>query len=876
MRRITFEFYLRPMVILAFSSTLLASGAYAQPASPDGVWREMSAPAPTISSDPWPLASYRVFEIDTGALSDILVRAPREHTAAAEAAEILLTLPMRDGTYSRFKILESPVFAPELARTHPDISSFVGQGVDDPTLTGRFVQTQAGFYAFIRTMDGMIFMEPNGLGNTRQSILYSRGDLTEAPTFECPVGENDAIDLLGVSPNLSGRPGPGAEFAPSGATLSTYDLAVTATGEFTTFFDPGGGMTNTLAQIAASVAAVNAIYVPEVAVQFTVACSNVFTDPDTDPFTNADSSGTSIGQNQTSTDANCGGSAGYDIGHVFHRRGGGGFSGLAGGNTCNDANKAQGYSSVSNPVPGTMIWVVDQLSHEMGHQFTAAHIFNSDVTGCAGNRVGSSAYEPGSGSTIMSYAAGTRCDFDFPGSNDAYFHGHSFDQITNHRDGAGSCGTNSATGNTPPTVDAGADFTIPQGTPFTLTPTGNDADGDALTYCWEQFDLGSAGDMATNVNGPLFRSRPPSASPSRTFPILSDILAGNPTPTEILPLVDRTLNFRSTARDNQATGGGVNDDTMAITVAGDPFFVVSPNGGESFGSGCTEQVTWQLGGGSVAANVDIQLSSDGGNSFSDLDPGTANDGATDVSLPCVASAMARVRAQAVGNIFFDISDDDFAIEHIAPQLMGVPADAVVECDAVPPPADPTATDDCDPGPSIGFEETRIDGDCANNYTLQREWTATDSCGTNTSETQVVTVQDTTPPDVTCGVAKPTLWPPRHRFVDVGLTFDASDNCDTEPLTFEVEVTSDEHPATAPGAGGRRHCPDARVRPDQTVVLRAERSGAGDGRVYTIRVSATDSCGNTGHCDVQVAVPHSRRPNDPAIDSGQVFDPTVCN
>jgi len=376
-----------------------------------------------------------------------------------------------------------------------------------------------------------------------------------------------------------------------------------------------------------------------------------------------------------------------------------------------------------------------------------------------------------------------------------------------------------------------------------LTATANDADGHSLTYCWEQFDLGPPGDSPTNVDGPMFRSRPPSNSPSRTFPILSDILAGNPTPTEFLPEVDRTLNFRCTVRDNQATGGGVNNDSMVVTVDGDPFFVTSPNGGESFGSGCTEQVNWEVGGGSVAADVDIQLSDDGGSSFSNLDAGTANDGATDVDLPCSETTAGRIRAQAVGNIFFDISDDDFTIEHIAPELIGVPADTVVECDAVPAPADPTATD---------------------------------SCGTSSAETQVVTVQDTTPPEVICGVAVPTLWPPNHKFVDVGLTFDASDNCDTEPLTIQVEVSSDEHPADEPGSGGPLHCPDAVVGPDHTVALRSERSGAGDGRVYVIRVSATDECGNTGHCEAQVTVPHAVAPNDTTVDSGQDFDATVCN
>ena len=95
------------------------------------------------------------------------------------------------------------------------------------------------------------------------------------------------------------------------------------------------------------------------------------------------------------------------------------------------------------------------------------------------------------------------------------------------------------------------------------------------------------------------------------------------------------------------------------------------------------------------------------------------------------------------------------------------------------------------------------------------------------------------------------------------------------VRFQVDGSSDEAPAAELGAGGPNHCPDAVVGPDHTVALRAERSGAADGRVYTIVVSATDDCGNTGFCEVQVTVPMSQGPNGAAVDSGQVFDATVC-
>jgi hypothetical protein len=110
-------------------------------------------------------------------------------------------------------------------------------------------------------------------------------------------------------------------------------------------------------------------------------------------------------------------------------------------------------------------------------------------------------------------------------------------------------------------------------------------------------------------------------------------------------------------------------------------------------------------------------------------------------------------------------------------------------------------------------------------------------------------------------------------VDIGFGFEASDLCDTDPLEIEITVTSDEHPALELGAGDGVQCPDAIVQEDDAVLLRAERAGTGDGRVYTVTVTATDNCGNFASCSVPVEVPHD--PNAAIVDSGQNFDATVC-
>ena len=111
-----------------------------------------------------------------------------------------------------------------------------------------------------------------------------------------------------------------------------------------------------------------------------------------------------------------------------------------------------------------------------------------------------------------------------------------------------------------------------------------------------------------------------------------------------------------------------------------------------------------------------------------------------------------------------------------------------------------------------------------------------------------------PPVVTQLRADPsTLWPPNHRWVDVGVAYSVVDNCG--PVATRLDVVSDE-PLNATGDGDTE--PDWQVSDAHHVRLRAERAGGGDGRAYTITVTATDSAGQTGSAAAQVLVPHSRQ------------------
>jgi hypothetical protein len=275
----------------------------------------------------------------------------------------------------------------------------------------------------------------------------------------------------------------------------------------------------------------------------------------------------------------------------------------------------------------------------------------------------------------MAYAGICGAENLQPNSDDE-FHTKSFDEIVAYTTaGMGnSCPVITATGNSAPVVEAGASFTIPQQTPFTLTGSATDVNGDPLTYSWEQFDLGSAAPPNTdNGNRPIFRVFNPVTSPARTFPKLSDILNNTSTLGESLPTTTRVLTFRLMARDNQAGGGGVNYDTVTLNVtsAAGPFLVTAPNTAVTWPSGSGQTVTWNVAGTNLSpvscSAANILLSTDGGNTFPTiLASGTPNDGSQTITVPSVNTNTARVKVECANNIFFDIGNANFTITSDGP------------------------------------------------------------------------------------------------------------------------------------------------------------------------------------------------------------------
>lgn len=123
-----------------------------------------------------------------------------------------------------------------------------------------------------------------------------------------------------------------------------------------------------------------------------------------------------------------------------------------------------------------------------------------------------------------------------------------------------------------------------------------------------------------------------------------------------------------------------------------------------------------------------------------------------------------------------------------------------------------------------------------------------------SDSVEITVIDTTPPEITLSVTPDTLWPPNHKMVEVSVDVSAADNCDSNPVCMITSVASNE---SMDGLGDGDTAPDWEITGDLTLKLRVERSGQGDGRMYTITVDCTDASGNTSTQTVEVTVPHDK-------------------
>ncbi|PQO34288.1 hypothetical protein DTL21_12200 [Bremerella cremea] len=622
-------------------------------------------------------SAYETLSLDISALRNLLATAPKEFSTEDG---LVIELPRPDGSFERFEIFESQLMAPELAAQLPQIKTFYGQSIDNPDSSIALDVTQLGFHAQVIGSTGAYLIDPYYFQDDAHYASYFGDDaigeiasLGDDLLHEDDGGDSDHNGSEGESSGGSGTQtfqelisavtsGSGVAQLTSGTELRTYRLAVAATGEFGQNL---GSQANAMAAIVTANNRIDAIYRRDLSIHLELVGNNmsiVYVDPASDPYPVVGANGlTLLAPNQTEVDATIG-NANYDLSQVYGYDPTSSSYGVARlGSAGVDGIKAQGVAVTDDPLSPYFALV---SAHEFGHMFGADHTWSY----CYGpaNGIG---VEPGGGTTIMGYPP--LCGPDsYVADFDPYFHAASIDQIIAHVDSAiPTVGTRTATNNQVPTVDGGGNYTIPANTPFVLTSTGTDGDGDELTYTWDQVDQGDGaladGDLGY---GPLFRYIPPTTDNSRTFPSLDSLVNNTTEVANILPSTDRTLNFEVTVRDSLAAAGGYGSDNVQLTVVdtGSPFQTTAPMPGETLAGGQLYNFEWDVAGTDSGAintqNVRIAMSTDGGYTYPyTVIDSTSNDGEELLYVPNQASTEVRFRVEAVGNIFFDITNGNVTV-----------------------------------------------------------------------------------------------------------------------------------------------------------------------------------------------------------------------
>jgi subtilisin-like proprotein convertase family protein len=586
----------------------------------------------------------------------------------------VINVPNADGSIEEYRVLDAQILHPDLAKKLPNIKSYIGTSVLNPGKYIRFSLSQAGFHGQVfEAGKSTYFIDPY----TRDKsvyITYKRDDLVNnsAEVFICETNNAMSKSAKSAVTNKTAND-------TDDSKLRLYELAMSCTGEYGALFI-GDAITdedkkaNIMAQMVVTMTRVNGVYERELGITFQFVPNNfdiIYYDGLTDPWIIPEHNM----QTQATIDANIG-DENYDIGHNFNTFPGGGNAGCI-GCVCTSGTKGSGYTGRSNPTGDS--FDIDYVAHEIGHQIGGYHTHNG--TASCSKSGDNTEVEPGSGSSIMAYA-GICEGQNVQDNSDDYFNYVNIRDISANIQGgvSSACFDEIIVTNLAPSANAGADYSIPVGTAFSLTGAGSDPDADdVLTYTWEQNDNEDMQDATTpspeSTAGPMFRSRRGTTEKNRYFPQLTDILDNNLSPTwEVIPQVGRNFEFALTVRDNVAYGGQTASDLMTLTAVetAGPFVVSSQNSNTTWIQGEEQTITWDVANTDIAPvnclKVDILFSATG--DFTDtviLAGNVDNNGSRIVNAPSSVTDSGRFMIKAVNNIFLDVNDATIIIEEVTSQ-----------------------------------------------------------------------------------------------------------------------------------------------------------------------------------------------------------------
>ena len=316
--------------LLSFALLIISSVTFSQTKS--SLWNST-----TKKSDMIPFESEMIlpeknlFTLNIEQVKTILASAPKR-TADLKNSNTILAIPNQNGQLQNFKVFENSVLDPALAARYPEIKSYIGVGIDNPTAVSYFSVSPLGFKSMTINADRTtVFIEPISRDLTTYTV-YDRADKQKVLTsFECSV-----VDKAKTSPEILLRNA-------DDSTLRTFRLAVSCTGEYAAYF--GGTKAQALAAINASMTRVNGVFENDFAVRMVLIANNdlvLYTNASTDPYT------TSYNSQLQSTLTSVIGESNYDVGHLFVRASNNGNAGCIG---CVCVNGSKGSAFTSSTIP---------------------------------------------------------------------------------------------------------------------------------------------------------------------------------------------------------------------------------------------------------------------------------------------------------------------------------------------------------------------------------------------------------------------------------------------------------------------------------------------------------------------------------------------
>lgn len=629
-------------------------------------WKKMNSKqrkANTVSSVRSDLGnSPTLYLLDTHKIKSVFAK-----VGLPNAKNTRVEFPDANGNLVAFDVVQTQVMESELAAKFPNIKTYKGTSVDHKGTNLYISVTPLGVNGLMRDAKGNeTFIDTYSVENSSY-VVYRRGEQSlPEHDFKCLVETSEEAVLESQERFAKSQ-------AISDQKYRTYRLAMACTVEYAAFHINRAGVQDgslqdkkevVLSAMVVTLNRVNSIYEKDLAVHMRLINRNdelIFIDSDS--FDNTDAYQL-ISQSQKVINSTVG-SAAYDIGHTVST-GGGGLAQL--GVPCTSI-KAMGITGSRNPIGDA--YDIDYVAHEMGHQFGANHTFSNSSGGNVNRRT---AFEPGSGSTIMGYAGISAPNVQQ--NSDGYFHAISIQEMQKVLEEIGTCAELVQSENDVPVVDAGGDYVLPVGTPFVLKGKASGKNSETYTYAWEQMDNESSiqPPVSTAIQGPNFRSINPSTSPNRYMPTFNDVLDGKISNTwEVVPTVSRTMKFNLTVRNSvNSLGGQIGmDDIILYFIGTDPFVItslgeVNDEGIIDWEEKTKQTITWDVANTNQSeigtTHVNILYSVDNGANFKMLLENTPNTGAASITVPTGITDEARIMIEPVKNIYYAISQKFNVVE----------------------------------------------------------------------------------------------------------------------------------------------------------------------------------------------------------------------